>query len=251
MGILDDAIRQHLELKRRLGADDDELKQLEDEAFGPPARPGEPDFPEAEGDGGGDGEAGEAQAEADIAEAPDEPAAEPVAEDDHALEDEPSDEEPPVTEHAVLAPEAVEGDAEEAQEAGGLFDQSPDEELDLSDLDLDLDDEEDELPPPAAAAPAIETLETEEHTLEEFEEEDVEEEHVEEEDVEEEPIAEPESEPDDEDDGDDEDVLADTPEFLRDDARGRRALVRAGQAEGLRLRRVGRPPRGRGLSSWR
>ena len=46
MGIFDDAIRQHLDLKRRQGADEDELQQLEDEAFGPPARPGDPDFPE-------------------------------------------------------------------------------------------------------------------------------------------------------------------------------------------------------------
>lgn len=39
MSILDDAIREHLELKRRHGADDSELKQLEDEAFGPAERP--------------------------------------------------------------------------------------------------------------------------------------------------------------------------------------------------------------------
>jgi hypothetical protein len=45
MGVFDDAIREHLELKRHAGADEDELKELEDEAFGPPARPGEPDFP--------------------------------------------------------------------------------------------------------------------------------------------------------------------------------------------------------------
>jgi hypothetical protein len=36
MSILDDAIREHLELKRAHGADDAELKKLEDEAFGPP-----------------------------------------------------------------------------------------------------------------------------------------------------------------------------------------------------------------------
>jgi hypothetical protein len=47
MGILDDAIRQHLDLKRRQGAEEDELQRLEDEAFGPPSRPGEPDFPGA------------------------------------------------------------------------------------------------------------------------------------------------------------------------------------------------------------
>lgn len=43
MGILDEAIREHLELKRQHGADDSELKQLEDEAFGPAERPGAPE----------------------------------------------------------------------------------------------------------------------------------------------------------------------------------------------------------------
>jgi hypothetical protein len=48
MSILDDAIREHLELKRAHGADDSELKKLEDEAFGPPQRPDEVDpFAEA------------------------------------------------------------------------------------------------------------------------------------------------------------------------------------------------------------
>jgi hypothetical protein len=35
MGSLDDAIREHLELKRRHGASDEELQQQEREAFGP------------------------------------------------------------------------------------------------------------------------------------------------------------------------------------------------------------------------
>jgi hypothetical protein len=48
MSILDDAIREHLELKRAHGADDAELQKLEDEAFGPPQRPDEIDpFAEA------------------------------------------------------------------------------------------------------------------------------------------------------------------------------------------------------------
>src|SRR6187431_159018 len=48
MSILDDAIREHLELKRAHGADEAEIKRLEDEAFGPPGRPDEPDpFAEA------------------------------------------------------------------------------------------------------------------------------------------------------------------------------------------------------------
>ncbi len=41
MGILDDAIKEHLELKRQHGAGESELKQLEDEAFGEAERPGD------------------------------------------------------------------------------------------------------------------------------------------------------------------------------------------------------------------
>lgn len=48
MSILDDAIREHLELKRAHGADETELKKLEDEAFGPPGRPEEEVDPFAE-----------------------------------------------------------------------------------------------------------------------------------------------------------------------------------------------------------
>jgi hypothetical protein len=40
MGILDEAIREHLELKRQHGAGDSELKKIEDEAFGQADRPG-------------------------------------------------------------------------------------------------------------------------------------------------------------------------------------------------------------------
>src|ERR671910_738008 len=49
MGLLDDAIREHLELKRRGGADPDEVARQEDEALGDP-RSGEfvqPDEPAA------------------------------------------------------------------------------------------------------------------------------------------------------------------------------------------------------------
>src|SRR3954447_25988896 len=38
MGALDDAIREHLELKRRHGASDDEIRQAEAEALGPARR---------------------------------------------------------------------------------------------------------------------------------------------------------------------------------------------------------------------
>lgn len=46
MGILDDAIREHLELKRQHGAENDDLERLENEAFGPATRPGDPEFAE-------------------------------------------------------------------------------------------------------------------------------------------------------------------------------------------------------------
>ncbi len=44
MGILDDAIREHLELKRQHGAADSDVDRLEQEAFGPAARPGDPGY---------------------------------------------------------------------------------------------------------------------------------------------------------------------------------------------------------------
>jgi hypothetical protein len=47
MGLLDDAIREHLELKRRRGADPDEVARQEDEALGDP-RSGEFARPESE-----------------------------------------------------------------------------------------------------------------------------------------------------------------------------------------------------------
>jgi hypothetical protein len=51
MGILDDAIRQHLELKRQHGASEDEIQRQEEEALGPARRdvaPAEPAGEEAE-----------------------------------------------------------------------------------------------------------------------------------------------------------------------------------------------------------
>ena len=39
MGILDDAIREHLDLKRKHGARDVDIREIEDEAFGSTDRP--------------------------------------------------------------------------------------------------------------------------------------------------------------------------------------------------------------------
>src|SRR3954452_5882862 len=47
MGLLDDAIREHLELKRRHGADPDEVSRQEREALGAPQRSAE--FAQPEG----------------------------------------------------------------------------------------------------------------------------------------------------------------------------------------------------------
>jgi hypothetical protein len=61
MGILDDAIRQHLELKRQHGAPEEELQRQEEEALGPARRDVAPAEP-----AGGDGDV-ELEAEAAVA----------------------------------------------------------------------------------------------------------------------------------------------------------------------------------------
>ncbi|HVD38801.1 MAG TPA: hypothetical protein VNC15_08220, partial [Solirubrobacterales bacterium] len=121
MSILDDAIREHLELKRAHGADDAEIKRLEDEAFGPPGRPGEADpAAEAPTEFMATPEAEAAQAEetggrriniADLQEAP--PADAPIAPaEDAAQAAAPAEEELPALEHEVVAePEAAEAEA--------------------------------------------------------------------------------------------------------------------------------------------
>src|SRR6478609_10838715 len=114
MSILDDAIREHLELKRAHGADDAEVKRLEDEAFGPPQRPDEPDpFAEAPTEflvapevGAGeqpDEEPGVRRAPniADLQEAP-EPRQAPAPEAEEA-DDGPAEEEHPALEHEAIA----------------------------------------------------------------------------------------------------------------------------------------------------
>jgi hypothetical protein len=136
MGILDEAIREHLELKRQHGADDSELKQLEDDAFGPPERPGasEPSDTASEAatefmqqpdvGAGGDRAEAEAQAAVEMPQAP--PSAvrrEPVADVQEApgpAEEKPSSDEEPDETPAPEAPEGErpdEGPAEEEQPA--------------------------------------------------------------------------------------------------------------------------------------
>jgi hypothetical protein len=113
MSILDDAIREHLELKRAHGADESEVKKLEDEAFGPPQRPDEPDpFAEAPTefmaapDGPVEEAAGEAGGRrapniADLQEAPEAPRPPEPAPAGEA--DGPAEEERPAMEHEAIA----------------------------------------------------------------------------------------------------------------------------------------------------
>jgi hypothetical protein len=102
MSILDDAIREHLELKRAHGADEAELKRLEDEAFGPPGRPEEPD-PLAE-------------APTEFIATPEAPAAEPAAEEGRSRINVADLQEPPAPaeEPQAEAAEAIEPPTAEA-----------------------------------------------------------------------------------------------------------------------------------------
>ncbi|MEK6326012.1 MAG: hypothetical protein AABM66_00600 [Actinomycetota bacterium] len=123
MGSFDDEIREHLELKRRHGATDSELQRLEDEAFGPPSRPGEPDFPEQEGG------LAEQSGNGVMADALDEPAEHEAAEAQTTIyEPAPADElgtaasEPPIesldtVEHELPEPE-LEPEAPPSEERG-------------------------------------------------------------------------------------------------------------------------------------
>ncbi len=156
MSILDDAIREHLELKRAHGADDAELKKLEDEAFGPPARPEEPDpyaeapteflvAPGSETPASGEDDGGRRVPNiTDLQEAPvefAEPSAPPEADDGPAEEEHPAGEHEVIAEsgpsteerHAIASQPTeifdVEGQFEDAATEGPEADAPSDEEL--------------------------------------------------------------------------------------------------------------------------
>jgi hypothetical protein len=126
MGLLDDAIREHLDLKRRRGADPNEVERAEREALGPVRRdPFEDaeDGPQAELDtgepeGAYDQAAEPAYEEHEPADAPLAPEEEPYEEEEPFGEDEPfADEEPFAEERSFPAPHPAEGiTAEETAE---------------------------------------------------------------------------------------------------------------------------------------
>jgi hypothetical protein len=131
MSILDDAIREHLELKRAHGADDVELKKLEDEAFGPPQRPDEPD-PYAEApteflvapEVGAGEQPDEAPDErrapniADLQEAP-----EPRQESEPGLQAEEADDGPAEEEHPAMEHEAIADPGHSTEERHAIAEQ--------------------------------------------------------------------------------------------------------------------------------
>jgi hypothetical protein len=192
MGILDDAIKEHLELKRQHGADASELQQLEDEAFGAAERPGDresapdplaeaptefmsqPDLvqpaePEADDEGAPEAAAPQAEAEeeassrrspraeiADLQEAP-------QSESDQRVEEpeEPADEESPAMEHEAvpkLPPEPEASEPEPEMPAGP----SIEEREVISEQPTEMFDVEEELAASEPQAPSEEELVEEE-----------------------------------------------------------------------------------------
>src|SRR5262245_60952567 len=125
MGILDEAIREHLELKRQHGAGEGELKQLEDEAFGQAERPGAeasdamaeaPTEFMAQSDASEEPAARREPTIADLQEPPPPPMPEPAPKEEAPA----AEEEQPVMEHEVVAEvtEPAEAEAEIAEPAG-------------------------------------------------------------------------------------------------------------------------------------
>ena len=188
MGTLDDAIRQHLELKRRRGAADSELQRLEDEAFGPPSRPGEPDFPEHEG-----GPA-EQSGNGAIADAHAEPGEHEAAEAQTTIYEEPHVTEPELGELDLELDEAV----------------APPEEPVVTEEPV-IPEEHPDAP---ASEPPIEALDTVEHEMPEHEVAPAEEPEPSEQEPE--GAAEEDGASEEAEAGQQDDMLADTPEFLKD-----------------------------------
>ncbi len=122
MGLLDDAIRDHLELKRAHGASEEEVRRLEQEALGSPRNAGEFAPSEPAGDMSPDAgyDAPEPAAAAAVAATPDvptpEPPPEPPPELSPAPEDPPLSEAPPHAEPEPWLEEAAAAPAAPADE---------------------------------------------------------------------------------------------------------------------------------------
>jgi hypothetical protein len=194
MGILDDAIRQHLELKRQHGAPEEELQRQEEEALGPARRDVAPAEPS-----GGDGEV-------ELETTDEAPAAEAASEQETELF-EPEDREP-----ALDQPEASQDEIDEPVSTLDEPESEPDTGPDMAfersagpdaPFEPDEEPEPEGVPEPDAVPPSPAPFDAE-TAFQEFGER-----YEPDEDEDEEPEAESESE-------DEPDVLEDTPDFLQE-----------------------------------
>ncbi len=236
MGILDDAIREHLDLKRKHGAPGDDIERLEKEAFGPPTRPGDSDFeqaPEAEGEvaeaealpaetGEWSPEAeepgGEPQPPADAEPGGDSTPTEQARADYSHLDDTVDHPAVPGPDSGEDAPEPVE--APEAE----IFDAEAEADAELGELELDPEQDLGE-----GGAETTVAAEEEEDELDlslELEDESAP-------DRPPDPVSEPGFQADDDQEDvledDDEDLLEETPEFLEDTPEGERLWFEQGE----------------------
>jgi hypothetical protein len=124
MGLLDDAIREHLELKRRGGADAGEVERLEQEALGPARR--EPLSPEEPG------------AETDFEAEPDPTAAEPDSyvptPEDEEVQSLAEDEEPFYDDDLLGEDDDAEEEPEPAEPEGQSITDQPTVQFDVAQL---------------------------------------------------------------------------------------------------------------------
>jgi hypothetical protein len=154
MGILDEAIREHLELKRQHGVGDSELKQLEDEAFGQAERPGDEQASEPLAEAPTQfleqPDAGERREPtiADLQEPPPPPEPASAAEEPAPAETAEPAEEQPAMEHEVVAdvPEPEPSAEEEIEPAGP----SAEERQAIAEQPTEMFDIEEELSGPPA-----------------------------------------------------------------------------------------------------
>jgi len=174
MSILDDAIREHLELKRAHGADEAELKKLEDEAFGPPQRPDEldaqaeaptefltaPSEVVEEAAAEIEGEGRRVPNITDLQEAP--PAPEPEAPAEPSVEDQPAGEHqilPPDEDQQPVAEEPEEDPAAEVPQPDGVHTTEEREAIASQPTEMfDVQAEMDAGAPPEAESPSDEEL---------------------------------------------------------------------------------------------
>jgi hypothetical protein len=139
MGVLDDAIREHLDLKRRRGASDDELARAEAEALGPARRA---PYEDDEGDDGLG--AAETVVIAPMRDpAPPPPAAGPTRAV-HDIDEDPMP--PPAPVDRVERPDL--------DRAATLDQDTAEHPAPVDQLPLDEDDEDDDASPPAGEPPS-------------------------------------------------------------------------------------------------